>query len=103
MKNFKAISNQASFMLSVICLITLLSLNLFYTPTAHDFILYLIYLALAAFLIGVVGIPFEQKNDKRQIAKSIFSLIVSLLIILILFTVWISPTLLPFGIPNILP
>ena len=103
MKNIKAISNQASFVLSVICLITFISLNLFYTPGDHDFILYLTYLALASFLIGVAGIPLEQKNDKKQIAKSLFSLIISLLLILILFTLWISPTLFPFGIPNLLP
>lgn len=103
MKYVKEIANQTSFVLTVVCLFLFISLNLFTPSTDHDLTLYLMVLAVAAFVIGVVGLPFEQKNEKKQVFRSTFSLIISLLLALVLGILWVLPTLFPFGIPNLYP
>ncbi|WP_455676012.1 hypothetical protein [Pradoshia sp.] len=103
MKSIKGIANQTSFVLSVFCLFIFISLILFNPSTDHDLALYLMILATVAFVIGVAGIPFERKNDKKQVVKSVFSLISSFLLALGLAILWVLPVFFPFGIPNIYP
>ncbi len=103
MKSIKGIANQTSFVLSVVCLFIFISLILFNPSTDHDLTLYLMVFTVAVFVIGVVGIPFEQRNEKKQVVRSVFSLIVSLLLVLILSILWVFPTFFPFGIPNLYP
>ena len=101
--SIKGIANQISFVLSVVCLIIFISLLLFNPSTDHDLALYLMVLATAAFVIGVVGIPFEKKNEKKQVMRSTFSQIFSFLLALGLAILWVFPVFFPFGIPNLYP
>ena len=103
MKSIKGIANQISFVLSVVCLFIFISLILFNPSTDHNLTLYLMVLATVAFVIGVVGIPFEQKNEKKQVVKSVFSIIFSFLLALGLSILQVIPYLFPFGIPNLFP
>ncbi|PQD93898.1 hypothetical protein CYL18_17215 [Pradoshia eiseniae] len=103
MKSIKGIANQISFVLSVVCLFTFISLILFDPSTNHNLTLYLMVLATVAFVIGVVGIPFERKNEKKQVVKSVFSIIFSFFLALGLAILWVLPVFFPFGIPGIYP
>ena len=103
MKSIKGIANQTSFVLSVICLFIFIFLILFNPPTDHNLTVYLMVLATVAFVIGVVGIPFERKNEKKQVVKSVFSIIFSFLLALGLSVLQVIPVLFPFGIPNLYP
>lgn len=103
MKSIKGIANQISFVLTVVCLFIFIFLNLYNPSTSHNLPLYLMVLATVACVIGVVGIPFERKNDKKQVVKSIFSIISSFLLALGLAILWLLPVFFPFGIPGIYP
>ncbi|WP_455660598.1 hypothetical protein [Pradoshia sp.] len=101
MKRIKGIANQTSFILTVICLLGFLSLNIFTPPV--DPLLFLMVSALGSLIIGVAGIPFEESNKKSHVLKSTFSIIVSLFLVILLALIYITPALFPFGIPNLYP
>ena len=102
-KKFKNALNKWAFRISFPALIIFSFCYLFvsdleYINTANYL---LIPLFLISFVLAVISLPLEKKNDKRVIFRAAFSIIVSLGVLLLLAIFYIVPLLFPFGIPPI--
>lgn len=64
-----------------------------------NLVYYLIPVLATSFILAVIGISLEVKNDKKVVIRSIISLVLSLILILLLGFIYISPLLFPFGLP----
>lgn len=98
----KTIKNQPllnfwSFILTLIC-IALVTLWTAPLDIPYDFLYVLLLICALTFFIGVFGIPFETRN-KKQLLRSVISLIFSFVMCIYLLYALIAPIFFPFGIP----
>ena len=94
-------ANQWSFLLTLLAFIVFIFFMIFGSAfSSQTWIYSLIPFLLVSLILGVIGIPFENPN-KRRIAQSIFSILLSLSLILLLGVIYLAPILFPFGIPSI--
>ncbi|KMY43795.1 hypothetical protein AC622_05665 [Bacillus sp. FJAT-27916] len=94
-------ANQWSFLLTLLAFIVFIFFMIFGSAfSSQTWIYSLIPFLLVTLILGVIGIPFENPN-KRRIAQSIFSILLSLSLILLLGVIYLAPILFPFGIPSI--
>lgn len=99
-RSLKLVANQWSFGITLIVLFICAFFGFFISDFRNEaWVYYLIPFSLVSLGLAVIGLPLEKKNDKKVIIRSAFSIIISLLLILLLCFVYIAPIIFPFGIP----
>ena len=99
-RSFKLVANQWSFGITLIVLCLFACFGFFISDFRNEtWMYYLIPFSGVSLSLAVVGLPLERKNDKKVIIRSVFLIVMSLLLILLLCFIYIAPIFFPFGIP----
>lgn len=96
----KDLANKWSYRITLISLVIFILWNLLVADYRNTtWIYYLIPVLVVSLTLAVIGIPLDEKNDKKLVIQSIITLVLSFIIIFLLGYIYISPVLFPFGIP----
>ena len=99
-RSLKLVANQWLFGITLIVFCIFTFFGFFISDFRNEtWVYYLIPFSLVSLGLAVIGLPLERKNDKKVIVRSVFSIVMSLLIILLLCFIYIAPVFFPFGLP----
>lgn len=99
-KHVKVLANNWSYRITLVGLVLFILWNFVVADYSNTtWIYYLIPVLVASFILAVIGIPLDKKNDKKLVIQSTITLILSAIMISLLGYIYISPVLFPFGIP----